>query len=206
MTATSLNRDRLLYSFLSMLIIFNIYLLFERSTLQGQNQRLSSLLLDWRTKSKEVALTEAEIIYRGVYNPKEYAQASELVPRRGYTFFLLTRFDDCSNCVEQESSVLNKVIRWKGVHVMGVYAPSSGIPLAAFRQKFDISFRVIAVDSIQSVFGVRVEKTPLVTVINNQTGEILDAYFPEVNNFAKRNAFYRRWQRAWNLGLIDLTR
>jgi hypothetical protein len=206
MTNTLFNRAWLVYSFLGMLVVFNIYLLFDRSTLQSQNQRLSSLLLDWRTKCKQVGLAEAEIITSGVYNPEEYAEAGEVVPRQGYTFILFTRFDDCSNCVEQEISVLNQVVRCKAAHVMGIYARSLGIPLANFREKFGVAFRVIAVDSIQSIFGVSVENTPLVTLVNNHTKEILDAYSPEVNNFAKRNAFYRRWQRALNLGLIDLAR
>lgn len=117
-------------------------------------------------------------------------------------FYLIVSARDCTNCIEDEVSQLNRLVK---------EVPKDQVGVEGFfvdESEPEIAQRVMNHLAPEPQFPVRVRSvlegvaasTPLVLVVRVRDGRILDAHKPLPENLSKRDAFYARWNAVLGIG------
>ena len=191
-----------LWIFLVALLAVDLSMIVQRRRLSENLKTVQADAAVAFLKAKYADEEEALLIRTGMI-PKAFPRVRDKeAPSDSVEFVLIASVDDCTNSLESEVVKLNYLAA-KSPHklagIQGFFVDESRSETAdRFIRNLSPAPRFpVTVSNV--VAQVPEASTPLVLVIRNGDGRILDAYKPIVQDLTKRDAFYARWFAALGL-------
>jgi hypothetical protein len=194
--------QRILWSFVVVLLAVDIVVLLERQRLEGRVRNLeetsAAAMLETRYAREEQGLLAGTGAVPAGFPRLPAAPRQE----GAVQFVLLVSADDCTNAIEDELTKLNQMAANSSESIAGVhgYFIDEDRPERAREVIRHLSpppaFAVTVQDALAHLPGAT---TPIVLVIRSRDGRILDAHKPIPEDHSRRDAFYSRWSAVLGL-------
>lgn len=182
---------KLLWVFLVALLVMNALLLVDRNTTAESVEALRAETGAASVKAKYAEEEESLVLSGLSWSPPAPSSQGKGV----LTFVLVVSIEDCTNCIEDELEKLEELARSNPeslTEIRGYFVDEDRAEAARGFVK-RLSSGVFPFEVRNLIDELPGASTPLVLVVDSQTGAILEAHKPIPGDLSKRDAFYERW-------------
>jgi hypothetical protein len=114
----------------------------------------------------------------------------------GMRLIAVMRSYNCSNCLDQEIKMLNKIEKNKAIATT-VYYINDGLSVEEFKRVHKANIQFTEIDTSKIENKLRHEKKSPLLMLVNEKGEIVLPYVPFPDDLKRRDEFYRKIDRIY---------